>query len=623
MGVPQLFQWLAQRHGAAVRPLRPGDIVTCDALYIDFNSVVHQSTRHAAAWAAKVGHVVLDDDAIIRACTSALDALLSDRVQPSRLLYIAVDGLPPRAKLHQQRARRYMAAWRRANAPQAGAATGAAAAATQLLSKWDSNAITPGTAFMARLSCALSAYAPPQVPGVSWDHLQVHVSYSGVPGEGEQKIFTHLRAVSHRTAHSHLTGAATTSHQPAPAAAAAAADHHYCSVVHGVDADLLLMAMSSPAHRRPGHSLYVMREMEEGAGPSSSHLVDAGHLAHEVARRVLGEGRCEREPTEEEEELLVRDFVMLAALAGNDFVPSLPGLSIREGALDLLLRIHAQARVDLRLGPLERLACGGPELLCGVRPEVLARVLQGVAREEEALMRRADKRYFEQCVDASYVRPGRRELEAYPLHHPPFPAGTIFREQPPEDGHGQGESSGGAWRTSYYRRVLGVLDAAGGIVRDMCVSYVAGLAWSVRYLVDQKCAAHGWWYAHTHAPCSLDVAHALCDVGGIVAAVGAELEATAALPEEAVREPAWQLLMVLPPSSLARLLPVGLRGVLDDPDCKYMFPSSFRLSSTYLRVRLWECTPILPPLDIKRLGSAIMLAQEITLADGGGEEEAQ
>lgn len=556
MGVPQLFQWVAQRCGGAVRAARAGEALECDALYVDFNSVVHQSARpvveasaraQAQAQAPAPDPAALDD-AVIAASLDALDALLG-RVRPARLLYVAVDGLPPRAKLHQQRGRRYMAAWRRE--AERGAGAGAA--------RWDSNAVTPGTRFMARLSAALRGWAARAPPG-----LRVEVSPASEPGEGEQKIFCRLRAERAERA-----------------------------VVHGLDADLLLMAAASPA-RRAG--LRVLREDDQGR----AHVVDAARLARDLAARMdaQGQGQGRGAPVaeaeaHEAEDARVADFVALAALVGNDFVPALPGQTIRGGALDALVRLHAQARLELGLGPRERLSRGGPEALGGLHPALLARVLQGVAAEEGAQLARADKRYYERCAAAARVRPDRRELEAYPLHVP-FPAGTV---RPGE---------GAAWRQRYYHHLLGVDDAGG--VRDACVAYVAGLAWSLRYLAAQRCCAGGWWYAPTHAPCALDLAHALCDPA-LVGAVGRELDAAAELPPEALREPAWQLLMVLPPAS-AGLLPPALRGVPAHPACEHMYPRSFRVS-TYLRERLWECPPLLPPMDVAGLARAVAECEQV------------
>jgi 5'-3' exonuclease len=562
MGVPQLFPWLAQRHPGAVRALRNASgasgasyALECDALYVDFNSIVHQSARPVVE-ARDVRDGADLEDAVICASLQALDHLLT-RVRPCRLLYVAVDGLPPRSKLHQQRARRYMAAWRLANI-----GTGAKPGTSGVT--WDSNAVTPGTQFMSRLSQALRAYA---AQGAEYG-IVVEVSTSDEAGEGEQKIFRRLRAESRAER----------------------------AVVHGLDADLLLMAMSSPA-RRSGH-LHVVRQDDDGR----IHVVDAGRLAREVAARVDGAGaggagicggrNVNHADASALEDARVCDFVILVSLMGNDFVPGLPGLSIRQGGLDLVMRLHAQARLQMGLSaPDQRLSSGGPEALGGIQPALLARVLDGVAAEEASLLARADAAFYARCAAASRVRVDRRDPEAYPLHAPSPAVGTV---RPGE---------GAVWRQRYYHHVMRVGDTGG--VRDVCVNYIAGLAWSLRYLSRQVCCAQGWWYAPTHAPCALDLGNALCDPG-IGAAVSAELDARAELPPEAHLEPAWQLLMVLPLASVG-LLPSRLRGVPLSAHCEHMYPQYFRLA-TYLCDRLWQCVPLLPPMDLECLREQMMTA---------------
>jgi 5'-3' exonuclease len=125
-------------------------------------------------------------------------------VKPQRLVYIAVDGVAPRAKLNQQRSRRFRAARDRLIAMDAAAANlnrnittdliDVNAAAVAPPSVFDSNCITPGTEFMARLSVALRQFIEHMMrTQESWRPLTVHFSGSEVPGEGEHKIVSYIR----------------------------------------------------------------------------------------------------------------------------------------------------------------------------------------------------------------------------------------------------------------------------------------------------------------------------------------------------------------------------------------------------------------------------------------------
>ena len=151
-----------------------------DNFYLDANGILHKCTHgdDGESVAASL------DDSLVLIC-SYIDGLVQ-RVRPRRLVYIAIDGCAPRAKMNQQRQRRYRVAREREReearraaeapppppavpAPQeaggdkgpepAGCAAPAPAPAPAPAAEeeegepaFDSNHITPGTEFMARVS---------------------------------------------------------------------------------------------------------------------------------------------------------------------------------------------------------------------------------------------------------------------------------------------------------------------------------------------------------------------------------------------------------------------------------------------------------------------------------------
>jgi 5'-3' exoribonuclease 2 len=122
------------------------------------------------------------------------------------MLYLAVDGVAPRAKMNQQRSRRFRAAKEAEMAAAERVARSTVQMEQQLVSSsggsssssgqtFDSNCITPGTDFMIKLSIALQKWvAYKQETDEVWKNgADVIVSGPDVPGEGEHKVMDFIR----------------------------------------------------------------------------------------------------------------------------------------------------------------------------------------------------------------------------------------------------------------------------------------------------------------------------------------------------------------------------------------------------------------------------------------------
>lgn len=134
MGIPKFASWIAKKYPSGVFLSQlPGSVATTtpgsggttegaspslpppppptaavSALYIDLNGVIHPCC-HSEEDASVAQRTEAEK---LRSICAALDALVRDQ-RPTQLLYIAVDGVAPRAKMNQQRTRRYMAAYGR------------------------------------------------------------------------------------------------------------------------------------------------------------------------------------------------------------------------------------------------------------------------------------------------------------------------------------------------------------------------------------------------------------------------------------------------------------------------------------------------------------------------------
>jgi 5'-3' exonuclease len=145
MGVPKFFRWLSERYpkinqrfgsppdvetteryfdGKPPPPPfeAPDPLSTCglppevDRLYLDMNGIIHCCSHNNSDQILPNGDgddsndnavsKISNEDKFRNVCYY-LDRVIGDMVQPKQVVYMAIDGVAPRAKLNQQRSRRY------------------------------------------------------------------------------------------------------------------------------------------------------------------------------------------------------------------------------------------------------------------------------------------------------------------------------------------------------------------------------------------------------------------------------------------------------------------------------------------------------------------------------------
>jgi 5'-3' exonuclease len=270
MGIPFLYREVIKQNPHVITD----QISSCDRLFLDFNSIIHQCAN-----TLKHNNKNVDDN-IFKAVTDYTN-LIVQVCPPSQLLYIAVDGVAPIAKQHQQRKRRYLSAYtnniietfkKRQNIRYV---------------HWDSNQITPGTQFMIKLNKYLREY----YSGHSYP-FEVYVSGSDEPGEGEHKAIHYIK--------DHPNGK---------------------NVIYGLDADLIMLSLTCD-----DTDIFLLREQEA----SIFKYLDISALRKSVAKYLY----------DSEDLQYMSDFVVICFLVGNDFLPNIAFLQLRHGALDILCNTY-------------------------------------------------------------------------------------------------------------------------------------------------------------------------------------------------------------------------------------------------------------------------------------------
>lgn len=368
MGVPAFYRWLQEKYPKIVIDMLEKRMVVVDGivipldlkepnpngveydnLYIDMNGLIHPCSHPEDREPPKT------ETEMYQNVTKYVDRLFA-AVRPRRLVYLAIDGVAPRAKMNQQRSRRFRAA---ADAKERKKALEEVIEEMKMLGhiipperaeSWDSNVITPGTEFMEKLSDYIWFYVLERInKDPAWKSIKVVFSDASEPGEGEHKIMDFIR---------------TERSQPGY-------DANQKHILHGLDADLIMLALAT-------HEVHftILREQvffgkRERDKPKSDaqmlldeqcdvngYAVSAKHPEDEwvyskplqclriyVLREYLAnEFLCLQGslPFTYDLERIIDDFVFLCFFVGNDFLPHLPSLDIRDGAIDFLIEVYKE-----------------------------------------------------------------------------------------------------------------------------------------------------------------------------------------------------------------------------------------------------------------------------------------
>ncbi|KDD72803.1 XRN 5'-3' exonuclease, partial [Helicosporidium sp. ATCC 50920] len=316
MGVPKFYRWLSERYplinqpGATVFPVM-------DNLYLDMNGIIHNCTH------GNREDVSLSEEEMVEAIFRYLDKIMHI-MRPQKLLFMAVDGVAPRAKMNQQRSRRFKTA-KEAEAARLEAEK-AGGAPDKQRERFDSNCITPGTSFMARLSAHVKFFIRKRMAeDPVWRRPTIVFSGHDVPGEGEHKIMEYIRWMKRDPGYLPNT--------------------RHC--LYGLDADLIMLALVS---HEPHFCLLreVVSYVGGGRGQPSRDIFENPCQEHFVILHIgLLRDYLELEfssgtalPFAFELERVIDDLILFCMLVGNDFLPPLPTLDIAEGSLDKLFELY-------------------------------------------------------------------------------------------------------------------------------------------------------------------------------------------------------------------------------------------------------------------------------------------
>lgn len=608
MGLPGFFAWILKNFAKeillAVLKKRP------KYLYIDANCLFHPE-----CFKILEGYPNADLEQLknymFKRIVNFLD-FLEKFVDPEIMMYIAVDGTAPLAKIIQQRKRRYKSELDNS-------------AKNELKIKynvtindaWSNTSITPGTEFMFELHQYLLDHYNKK------EHKKLKYVYSSyhTPGEGEHKILQHIKKNT---------------------------EIDDDIVIYGLDADLIFLAMAS---NRP--NIYLLREQTlfKGIQKNNANEKNKNNGTNDKDKNMFSEIVCMREKSSSttmttpyttssgaksacfplENELLSKnykevkisfdyindvekemifvsiketrncynlsikqklesfncskdilkidfsnDLIFICFLLGNDFLPHFPSINIHNEGLDELIESYMKTLFVLKSPLIEN--------NIQINNFFFQMMLEDMGKKEEdyfcnKLYLSMEKQKRKRCFEEDAFKKELWEMDN-------------LKKNENKDSLQLGTDNEEIWKYRYYEHHFKLAGKQEQYIDELCALYFQGIKWITQYYFFE-CPDWKWSYMCHHAPFVSDMAKYMknnnLDLNKII------FEGNKHIPMMS------QLVSVFPPSC-KHYLPTSYCYLVTDYSSPIidMFPKNVQVDTLY-KSQLYQCVPLIPYLDINRV----------------------
>ena len=496
MGIPYYFYILTKKYEDI---LLTNINFKPDIIYFDFNGIIHPvSSKNNST-----NNIIFDN------LWNFIENNI-DKFKPNEI-NICVDGIAPLAKIIQQRKRRYLSNYRKI--------------IDEENTNWDSNCITPGTDFMNELNIYMKNK-------IRYNTKSCTINYNGCDnhGEGEHKIFNYIKINNNNNK----------------------------IIIHGLDADLIILSLMS--HK---DNIYLMREKEE-KDKLDFKYVNISKLRYAIINDLIFHWNLDNNLYSDifshDSINLIESYCVMCSLLGNDFIPHLLTINLKNNGLENLINITHKAIDHYGL-----LVNNGE-----INYKCLTEIFNLLSQTEEKDIFIINKNYLNKNYSNSSTN-----SEYYAIKNKDNIAKDIY-------------SNTKTWKYIYYKNKFNVnIYINSSIINNTSLNYIKGIFWTYSYY-KYNIIDHNWYYPYNYPPTIKDISNYL---------YGNELPIIEKNGEYITNE--LQLLIVIPKTS-KNLLNNKLQKIMEDKKIGlyHMFPLKYKIH-TYLKTHLWECFPELPKINIE------------------------
>ena len=573
MGIPTFFLSILQnKYYKNVHSGVKNGKLECDYFFLDYNGIVYKAFERIKKDISgknlskdKLEELLIDE--VIR----YTKYLICDVVKPNKLTYIALDGPAPRAKMVQQRSRRYKGYYEKIFLENE--------RKKYVMDKgvdWDRSAnISPGTEFMEKLSVRIQEVMKAKGFNSHNPSMKIIFDNSNCPGEGEHKFLPLVREMRKKKG---INNAKV--------------------YFYGSDADLIVLGLAT--HK---NNIHVLREVEETFEMKKMYesyeflilnIDNLGNAFNHDLTKVFKDQQFDKLR-------ILNDYIFLTFLVGNDFVLSLPFLKIknRDFGLPMLISIYQELKKKhhnylVNYHPDESTA---PTINMSFFKEFVFEI----GKREDLAMKEQQKEINKYMK--GYRRSTDYEKESQqtpfeifqtrfthlPVCSPDHPLHKEYASDFLKIDYGQDYD---VWKEQYYNFYLNINkkneEEYEEVRNEIVKNYLESLMFTLNYYF-KGVPSWRWFYRYRISPLLSDVYHvlneSLFDMNNINFELGKPYSP-------------FQQLMLIFPQQMDHLVPKVLRPIMNDDKllCTQFYPVSFRLDIA-VGIKTIYSEAILPEID--------------------------
>lgn len=554
MGVPGFFLWLWKKYKSKKfvfdkaqlnKDCELAQLVNnIDELLIDANCLIHPQCFKTLDLNKKWKNIEKLENKMLDQIIEYITYLIN-YVGPKKVVYIAIDGVAPVAKIKQQRSRRFKSVKDRAlfNSIKR-------KHKKVIDNSWNNAAITPGTPFMQKITQKILNF----IKTTDFGNLKIIFSSANTPAEGEHKLLQYIRNKKEDSS---------------------------SYAIYGLDADLIFLSLTTQRDNvfllREAQHMGKIVKNDDGVEQFNYVSIDImKQCIYDEITSLLDLDICGTPDYNN----IINDFVFICYFLGNDFLPHIPSIDIKcyndkiINGLDLLLKTYANTYINTH-EHVVLIKKDGTDVKIVLNDIFLQIFLENLtAYESEFFVTNynSKKFYKKKCAsDDPY------EIEMHKIDN------LMFKIDNPIQ---LGKDSEDMWKYRYYREYFNCPLNQEDLIKKVCQSYYQGLLWVTYYYFD-KCPSWEWYYPYNHAPFISDLSFHFknYNINQIEFSIGAPLN------------PFEQLLCVLPPQC-DYLLPKSYAYLMksDDSPLIHQYPINFDQDMLY-KNKYWQSIPFLPAID--------------------------